>query len=233
MPGPSKNSVYRLTMEAIAEDQAVVNVTHWYVDTTSTTEGTQAQLLAFVDLMNDRWVNNILPLLSDRLQMRKYSLTEITGIIYNPTVRETYNSLAWRTKEPDDEEGGVDHVQVDAMAIQNCVTVRLLTDYGGRRWRGAIRYGCIPEDVADGTRIVKQKREAFQGATDLLFADAPAAFGDHAGAVWKPVVYSKTDAFEHYNAQPNILLYTRNITSRYTNLFIGTQNSRKISNQGM
>lgn len=237
---PSKNSVFRLTMEGIVEQQAVVNVTHWVVEGANIGDGTIENLQAFVDSMRTRWTNNITPLLSERYQCIRYALTEITGIIYIPQgggqpnkPREVYNSMAWRQVEPDTDVGGVLIATADSMPVQNTVTCRLLTAYGGRRWRGAIRYGGIPEDVADGTRLVKQKRDAFQDASDLLFANNTQQFGDVVAAVWKPVIYSKTDAFENYSNQQQILLYTRYITTRFTNLYIGSQNSRKIANQGM
>jgi len=223
------NHLIEAVVRGQAGSQAVVNVLHYRLEATGIDADVQPssdELADFLSSFRDLWVTEFLPLLSDIYRVEQYEagafklVTIKTGAtVYTPLfVQQALNVPA--PADPGEVAG-------DNLPYFNAVSARKVTGFGGRNWRGGLRFSVIPEASNVNGQLTSAAFTAWTAAVDTLLNDITVAVGN--AWVCNLVVYSSKLHAAATVADPTAVAnaYARLVTAVAPKETVSSQLSRK------
>lgn len=234
MPVPTVmaiDDVLEFAVDGRADAQQITNVLHMRVNADPSGPGVNTTALA---LLRTMWKNNVLPLLNSGYSVANYTLKKISSVTAGiPTARQPHPftlAYEWEIALPGTpaDVGGVVGPALPTFVTASC---RKLTGYGGRYWRGGIRFGIISEDdtLAGGNKLTDPAKALWDTASEKILRNNPP--GDMPDYLTS-VVFSGTYAAWGPAAPYTVIQSTADVLDRLMSARVGSLVSRRFRASG-
>jgi len=220
---PLQTSVYRFEVPAHAFGQAVVN----YLDfrlIAPAADPTEAEMLQFLSVLHNYWVDNMLPLLSEEYEVEAFYLREIVDAqIVDPGPPPRYRFIydtQLVTVESPPASGGLEG---EVLPTYVAATIWKVSGTTSRNYRGTLRFGPIIEaNTFESNQLlpgyVTNLGTAFPGLLTLP---------NIAGFTLRPAILSGLLLAQNDDPVPRPDLFAVPLEAFIVRPFVGTQLSRK------
>lgn len=234
MPAPTNlavDDVLEFTVDGRADSQQVTNVLHFRVNSALVPPTTNVTLIAALVAL---WRINILPLLNENFAVANYLMKKIASVTAGvPTPNQPHPftlAFEWEIAQPGAaaDVGGTAGASLPTFVT---ASVRKLTGFGGRYWRGGIRFGTINEadTLAGGNQLTGAAKTAWEAASQqVLRNNPPGGLPDYVTSV----VFSGTYAAWGPAAPYTVIESTADVLDRSVNQRVGSLVSRRFRATG-
>lgn len=225
------DDILEVTFQGVADGQQIINRVHYQVGALAS--GSYLDSLSVAGYMKDLWVANMLPMLASSYALVQVEVRKITAV--NPGTPTTANprpfvlDYSWATVQPG-LGADVGSRTGDPLPTYATVSVRKITSYAGRYWRGGLHLGPVSESdtEAGGNTLVAAYRGLVQTAINAILAMTSITHSIAAGGTFDFNAGILSGTYGAWIIPTTAPLFSfAQLTSNPVSAYVGTQTSRK------